>query len=101
MKEHNASKRNGKKKITPKKNAAKQKKKRKKEYRSYLKSFEWNQIKEELFSVRGKVCEECTSTKRIEVHHLTYENIFNEEPEDLMILCRECHKKQHQDRNAK
>lgn len=66
-----------------------------KEYNKYLLSIEWANVRIELFNSRGKKCEKCSSKKRIEVHHLTYENIFHEEPKDLIILCNECHKKEH------
>lgn len=28
----------------------------------------------------------------LEVHHLTYKNICNEQDEDLIVVCRRCHK---------
>lgn len=77
-----------KKKKQPKKN-------RKKQYQDYLKSNEWAQLKIDLFNYRGRSCEICGVNYSLQVHHLTYENIFNEEPEDLIILCKKCHQKQH------
>ena len=73
----------------------KKKKKPSRNYRKYLKSDEWAQLKIDLFNYRGKSCEKCGNKKRLEVHHLTYKNVFNEEPEDLIILCRKCHQKEH------
>lgn len=64
-------------------------------YRKYLKSDEWAQLKIDLFELRGYSCEKCPNKKRLDVHHLTYENIYNEEPEDLIILCKKCHNKAH------
>lgn len=32
---------------------------------------------------------------RLEVHHLTYARIGCEEPDDLMVLCPECHASMH------
>ena len=78
-----------------KKSIKNQKKKWFAKYRKYLLSDEWAQIRIDLFNHRGKQCELCLSKNKLEVHHLTYKNIFNEEPEDLMILCKSCHKKQH------
>lgn len=66
-----------------------------KEYLEYLKSAEWAQTKIDLFLSRGKKCELCESTNKIAVHHRTYDNIFNEEPSDLIILCGHCHFKIH------
>lgn len=28
-------------------------------------------------------------------HHLTYERLFDELPEDVKLLCRKCHKRVH------
>ena len=65
-------------------------------YLEYLNSKEWLDIRIDLLSIRGKRCENCGNDKCIlDIHHLTYKNIFNEEPEDLIILCRKCHKKEH------
>lgn len=32
---------------------------------------------------------------RLEVHHLTYERLGREHPDDLIVLCRACHAAQH------
>jgi 5-methylcytosine-specific restriction endonuclease McrA len=66
-----------------------------KEYKEYLESSEWAQIKVDLYISRGKKCELCESTKNIAIHHRTYDRIFNEEPSDLIILCGRCHFKIH------
>jgi 5-methylcytosine-specific restriction endonuclease McrA len=66
-----------------------------KKYREYLQSDEWAQLKIDLFKDRGYKCEECGNKKRLAIHHLTYENIYNENSEDLIILCEKCHKKAH------
>ena len=66
-----------------------------KQYSEYLKSVEWAQIKIDLYTLRGKKCELCESTKNIAIHHRTYDRIFNEEPADLIILCGKCHFKIH------
>lgn len=48
-----------------------------------------------LFKTRGKKCERCGSTKRIEVHHKTYVRLCNEKSTDLEVLCNLCHAKEH------
>lgn len=86
-----------------KKTKAKQKKpslkgklsKRKEEYNRYLKSPVWAAIKIELYEHRGRKCEICGRARKLQVHHKHYKNIFNEEPEDLLILCDICHREQH------
>jgi 5-methylcytosine-specific restriction endonuclease McrA len=67
----------------------------KKQYEEYLKTTKWRNKREELFSLRGKKCEVCGSEKLIQVHHLTYKNIFNEPLEDLKVLCKNCHTEAH------
>ena len=67
----------------------------KKKYHAYLKSLEWMVKREGLFTSRGKRCELCGAMKYIQVHHLTYDNIYNEPLEDLLLVCRDCHKGIH------
>lgn len=64
-------------------------------YKKYLLSDEWAQLKIDLFNQRSKKCEKCGSKKQICVHHKNYNNIFKEEPSDLIILCKKCHEKEH------
>lgn len=67
-----------------------------KKYHKYLKeSPEWANIKHELYTSRGRKCEVCLSTVKLQIHHKTYKNIFKEEPTDLVILCEKCHMKVH------
>ena len=76
------------------------KKKKKKDlwwtkYNTYLKSPEWRSLREVIFKMRGRKCEKCESTEVLHIHHLTYKNVFNEKYEDLQILCKCCHEKEH------
>jgi len=64
-------------------------------YRAYLRTPEWKAIKLEIHSLRNHKCERCDSTYRLEVHHKTYKNLFNESPKDLELLCHNCHGKEH------
>ena len=67
-------------------------------YLEYLKSDKWKSIRESLFKERGKKCERYnpkTCSNKIEVHHKTYKNIFNEKLKDLEVLCINCHRKEH------
>ena len=88
-------KKNRKPKTKKRKVTKKSKSKRLRKYHKYLLSDEWAQLKIDIFAARGKSCERCGSKSSVQVHHLTYKNIFNEEPEDLLILCRNCHKDEH------
>ncbi len=57
------------------------------EYRTYLDSERWKSKRKQKLKQVGRKCEACGSRKKLEVHHLTYEHIFNEPLEDLMALC--------------
>jgi len=64
-------------------------------YYMYLNSVEWK-AKRELILKRDKYeCQICKLKSADNVHHLTYENIGNEQLIDLISLCRECHMKVH------
>lgn len=61
----------------------------------YLKSDHWSDLRARKLKA-SPVCEKCGSNKRIEPHHLRYKNLFDVELEDLMTLCRKCHRSEHQ-----
>lgn len=65
------------------------------EYRSYLKSPEWDERRQETLRRADYRCERCGKDAPLQAHHLTYKNIFNEPLEDLQALCFDCHKWQH------
>lgn len=70
-------------------------------YKQYLLSKEWLEIRLDIIQTR-KCCERCGSKQRLQVHHTTYKNLFNEEPEDLELLCSGCHMSEHGlDKNGK
>lgn len=69
------------------------------DYQRYLASREWALLKEAVkrrASITGEseraVCERCESAPVQATHHLTYERIGHEELEDLLGVCRPCHK---------
>jgi hypothetical protein len=62
------------------------------EYLAYLQSPEWKLFRLTIFAQRGKKCERCGRTNgSIQVHHLHYQNIGHEQPEDVQVLCFRCH----------
>ncbi|WP_439132390.1 HNH endonuclease [Polaribacter sp.] len=78
--------------------------KRKKEYLKYLNSKEWKEKRDTVLKLRGRSCERCKANlkgKIADIHHKTYKNIFNEKLDDLEILCRKCHKKEHNKKTKK
>lgn len=75
-----------------------------KKYQEYLQSSQWEEKKREVFARALKnansknihgVCEKCGYEPYkpcLQIHHKTYEHIFNEPLEDLILLCPHCHK---------
>lgn len=84
------------KKRTTKKDKLK-KKLRKKEYNDYLMSSKWLSIRKDMIEKAGFKCNRCQvyMEKGLQVHHKTYDNFMNEKPEDLEVLCKPCHQKEH------
>jgi hypothetical protein len=65
------------------------------QYMKYLESENWRLLKEQIHERSGGICEICQNALGEDVHHLTYERIFNELLIDLVHVCRNCHKSQH------
>lgn len=71
------------------------------EYKKYISSAKWRNIRKDLFRVRGKKCESCGyGSATLHVHHLTYDRFGNENLADLKILCKPCHDKADREREA-
>ena len=69
---------------------------RRKTYLDFLGSPEWAKIRADIFTVRGCRCEFCGSSHVLHIHHVSYDNFGGqEEPEDLVILCKKCHSREH------
>jgi hypothetical protein len=60
-------------------------------YVAYLKSPVWAARRTEALQQAGGHCQRCGAPAR-EVHHLTYERVGAERPEDLQALCAPCHR---------
>jgi 5-methylcytosine-specific restriction endonuclease McrA len=69
-------------------------------YREYLHSEEWSQRSLALRKQAGWRCEICGSGDRVQVHHRTYKRLGNERPSDLQVLCGDCHRLAHRDRDS-
>lgn len=62
-------------------------------YRRYMKSEKWFNIREKRLQKDNYQCQFCDSIgKTLEVHHLSYDNFMNEEIDDLVTTCVNCHK---------
>lgn len=69
-------------------------------YREFLLSDFWKKKRDWILEChrkkKGERCDGCGKSKiTLEVHHLNYENLGNEGGEDILILCRDCHQKEH------
>ena len=61
------------------------------DYKKYLKSDYWKDIKEQVHKRDEYKCRLCNSNKNLQVHHKTYEFLGNENLEELITLCKKCH----------
>ena len=72
------------------------------EYEKLLKSDYWKGYSYSLIKERNFTCEDCgrrfyNERNKLQVHHLVYRdtNPWSYKPEELIVLCEECHKKRH------
>ena len=66
------------------------------EYEDYIRSPEWRMFRHNIIMARGKQCQSCLETKgRIDLHHKHYKNFKCERPEDVILLCEDCHMSLH------
>lgn len=67
-------------------------------YEAYINSQEWKELKIDLLQQRGCSCERCNkklAPNKLQVHHKTYERLYEELATDLEILCGPCHMNEH------
>ena len=66
------------------------------EYRRYRESPAWQARRAQALEAAGHHCQmDKTHTGRLDVHHNTYDNLGNEQPGDLIVLCSACHMRHH------
>ena len=61
-------------------------------YEKYLTSGQWKEKRLIALERAQHKCQLCNSSVRLEVHHRTYEHLGDELPEDLTVLCADCHR---------
>ena len=68
------------------------------EYRAYMHSPEWQEVRRRKFDQVGERCQRCgkwrhqlESPRILQVHHKTYKRLFHEWLSDLEVLCVPCH----------
>jgi hypothetical protein len=69
---------------------------RRAEYEAYINSPEWKAFRVQIFAERGRTCQDCgKQTGVMHLHHLHYRNFQHEKPEDVRVLCENCHEAVH------
>ena len=70
--------------------------KHKAKYHAYLKSPQWKALRDKVVARDKSICQGCLEhTSRPAVHHMTYDNIFEEFAFELITLCNPCHDRFH------
>jgi 5-methylcytosine-specific restriction endonuclease McrA len=67
-------------------------------YGRYLRSPAWRATARKALERASYKCQICGADRwltRLDVHHNSYERLGREPPEDLIVLCRHCHKLFH------
>ena len=66
------------------------------DYKAYLRSKHWLDLRKCALRRAHNQCEACTSTERLNVHHKTYRRLEHEKLKDLRVLCKWCHLNVHE-----
>ena len=61
------------------------------DYYEYIRSEQWFDLTKPIRKRNKGVCECCKMRYGSCVHHRTYKNLGNEEPKDLLHVCKYCH----------
>ena len=78
------------------------------QYKIYMNSRRWQEIAEQVRFRDGEKCTICGCTevenqikhnKKLSVHHLSYDNTYAEDFDQLVTLCDNCHKGKHTNNN--
>lgn len=67
-------------------------------YQAYLNSTHWKRLREKILNECDYTCQRCGEKKprfMLQIHHRNYENVGNEERKDILLVCEECHRKEH------
>jgi len=65
------------------------------EYKAYIISSKWKAKCVERKKIDNGHCRGCFTTEDLQVHHATYQRLFDEDMGDLTTLCRHCHEWVH------
>ncbi len=64
-------------------------------YHAYLKSEEWLNRRDKVLRRANHTCEGCLEASATQIHHISYEHVFDELMFELVALCDGCHAKVH------
>jgi len=65
-------------------------------YERYLESKHWREdVRPAALERANRRCQLCNTDKRLHVHHNNYDRLGAELPSDVVVLCNECHWRQH------
>jgi 5-methylcytosine-specific restriction endonuclease McrA len=71
-------------------------------YNQRVSSAQWKTLKRKVIEQRGNQCQRCgRANASLELHHVHYRSLGGEQPEDVELLCRECHTRADEARAAK
>jgi len=67
------------------------------EYKSYLRSNTWRELRTQALERDRYTCTRCSSTSHLQVHHIHYDGIhtFDFHLSQLETVCKSCHDKIH------
>jgi len=65
-------------------------------YKEYLETGEWQNARKRALKAAGYKCQLCgAENTELDVHHNNYDRLGLERPDDIIVLCKACHAKQH------
>lgn len=64
-------------------------------YQRYLRSWAWEEKRQQVFERADHRCEGCGENRATEVHHSSYKNVGYEFLFELIAICSECHARYH------
>jgi hypothetical protein len=64
-------------------------------YLEYLASDAWKQKRVLVLKRDLGLCQKCKTNPAREIHHIKYDNLFNEPLDDLISFCKACHIAEH------
>lgn len=70
-------------------------------YTEYLNSDKWKLKRKKVLERDNHLCQACLTNRAEQIHHLTYNNIYDEPLYELISVCKICHIKIEQQKQAK